>query len=72
MHGDVSVDRLMQTGRVDLPGGARIGVSAEAALLLKLLRRELDRLLVLKATHPDADLGVAGRAVVDVLRRVLR
>ena len=61
--------------QVDLAAGVRVRVSPEGALLFKLLRRELDKLLVRMGGVP-AEAGstqaAAARGVVDAVRALLR
>ena len=51
-----------------------VRVSPQTCLLFKLLRRELDGLLLRKAREPDSwpEHGPAGRAVVETVRAVMR
>ena len=60
--------------QVDLAAGVRVRVSPEGALLLKLLRRELDKLLVgMGQRQPGNDAQVeAARGVVDAVHALLR
>lgn len=70
---ELVVERVKQTGRVELGGGVRVRASPQTTLLFKLLRRELDDLLVRKArapgTWPERD--PAGVAVVETVRAVI-
>jgi HrpA-like RNA helicase len=70
---ELDVERVKQTGRVELGGGVRVRASPQTTLLFKLLRRELDDLLVRKArapgTWPERD--PAGVAVVETVRAVI-
>jgi hypothetical protein len=70
---DVDVERVKQSGRVDLAGGLRVRISPTATLLFKVLRRELDALLVKKARAPDSwpERSPAGKAVVETVRAVI-
>ena len=67
------VERVKQSGRVDLAGGLRVRVSPTATLLFKVLRRELDALLAKKAKAPDSwpERSPAGKAVVETVRAVI-
>ncbi len=71
---ELDVERVKQSGRVDLAGGVRMRVSPHTCLLFKLLRRELDALLARKAHDPDAwpEHTPAGRAVVETVRSVVQ
>ena len=69
---ELDVERVKSCGRCDLAAGARVRVSPEAALLLKLLRRELDACLMRRAADGEAEADVrASHAVVDAVRALL-
>ena len=70
---ELDVERVKTCGRVDLATtGARVRISPEATLLLKLLRRELDKCLMRHASAPaDAAIGRASQEVVDAVRTLL-
>jgi hypothetical protein len=67
---ELDVERVKQTGRVDLAAGVRVRISPEATLLLKLLRRELDQ-LVLNAAAARGVAADAGAAIVKAIRALL-
>ena len=61
---------------MDLAAGVRVRISPEGALLLKLLRREIDKLLMrMGRTHaPGKEASghaAAARAVIDAVRALL-
>ena len=70
---ELDVERVKQTGRVELGGGVRVRASPQTTLLFKLLRRELDDLLVRKARAPGTwpEREPAGVAVVETVRAVI-
>ena len=71
---ELDVERVKQSGRVDLAGGSvRVRVSPQTCLLFKLLRKALDGLLLSKARDPGSspERDPAGRLVIDVTRRVI-
>ena len=78
LHGatpaELDVERVKQSGRVELGGGVRVRVAPQTCLLFKLLRRELDGLLARKAHDPEAwpERGPAGRAVLETVRALIR
>jgi len=71
---ELDVERVKQSGRLDLAGGLRVRVSPQTALLFKLLRRELDGLLARKAKNPEAwpERGPAGVAVLETVRTLIQ
>ena len=70
---ELDVERVKQSGRVDLAGGLRVRVKPETTLLFKLLRRELDNLLARKARDPESwpEHGPAGCAVLETVRSLI-
>ena len=70
---ELDVEKVKQSGRVDLACGVRVRVSPQTCLLFKLLRKELDGLLLRKAREPDAwpERGPAGRAVLETIRTII-
>ena len=71
---ELDVERVKQSGRVELGGGGvRIRAKPQTVLLYKLLRRELDGLLTRKARDPEAwpERAAAGKAVLETVRAVV-
>ena len=72
---ELDVERAKQSGRVECAGGGlRIRASPQTVLLYRLLRRELDGLLLRKAKAPEdfPERGPAGKAVLETVRTVVK
>ena len=68
---ELSVEKVKQSGRVELPAGFGVRCAPTVAMLLKLLRRELDRVLTARVARPAAPLDDRAKAVCDLLAGLL-
>ena len=68
---EVSVQRVKESGRVELPAGFGIRISPEVALLVKLMRRELDQMLLHRVSAPREGMGEVANAVGECVRALL-
>lgn len=70
---ELDIERVKQSGRVELGGGVRVRVSPQTCLLFKLLRKTLDGLLLQKAHKPESwpEREPAGCQVLQTVRQVI-